>query len=183
MTRLNGSTQTNPHTERQTMSGKTNTLKVRRIDLLEALEERYVQMTKHKEAYEKVNDAYNIACTKYEKDVKAYEKRMDDFLRGCAVGGEVNWTGSSRRWSDDEYYYRVISEVHVKHKDVIKAIGPEPKRPESTLTPSFLRSRTGRGYSVEPSVYESVYQAIQLLHMSDDETVSAATYQAALEVL
>jgi hypothetical protein len=165
------------------MGAKTNSLKVRRIDLLEALEERYVQLTKQKDAYDKLNDAYNIACAKYEKDEKAYEKRMDDFLRGCAVGGEVNWSGVSSRWGSDEYYYRVVSEVHVKHKDVIKAIGPAPKRPQSTMTPSFLRPRTGRGYSVEPSVYEAVYQAIQLLHMSDDETVSASTYQAALEVL
>ena len=165
------------------MGVKTNSLKVRRIDLLETLEERYVQMTKQKEAYQKLEAAYEIARVKHEKDVEAYEKRMDDFLRGCAVGGEVNWSGSSRRWSSDEYYYRVISEVHVSHKDVVKAIGPEPKKPESVLMPSFLRSRHGRGYSVEPSVYESVYQAIQLLHMSDDETVSASTYQAALEVL
>jgi hypothetical protein len=165
------------------MSGKTNSLKVRRIDLLEALEERYVQMTKQKEVYEKVNDAYDLACIKYDKDVKAYEKRMDSFLRGCSVGGEINWSGSSRRWGTEEYYYRVLSEVHVPHKDVVKAIGPEPERPASTPTPSFLRSRVGRGYSTEPSVYEAVYQAIQLLHMSDDETVSAATYQAALEVL
>ena len=165
------------------MAGKTNTLKVRRIDLLEMLEERYVQMTKQKEAYQKAEAAYEIARIKHEKDLTAYEKRMDDFLRGCAVGGEVNWAGSSRRRSSNEYYYRVISEVHVPHKDVIKAIGPEPKHPESVSMPGFLRSRHGRGYSVEPSVYESVYQAIQLLHMSDDENVSAATYQAALEVL
>jgi hypothetical protein len=165
------------------MGAKTNSLKIRRIDLLETLEERYTELTKQKDAYEKLNKAYDVAFAKYEKDVTAHAKRLDDFLRGCTFNGEVNWSGSSRRWGSEEYYYRVISEVHVKHKDVIKAIGPEPERPETVQTPYFLRSRTGRGYSVEPSVYESVYQAIQLLHMSDDETVSASMYQLALEVL
>jgi hypothetical protein len=165
------------------MGAKTNSLKIRRLDLLETLEERYAALTKQKDEYEKLDKEYNLASIKYDKDVKAYEKRMDDFLRGCTVGGEVNWSSSSRRWGSDEQYYRVVSEVHVPHKDVVKAIGPEPERPTSTPTPYFLRSRMGRGYAVEPSVYESVYQAIQLLHMSDDETVSASMYQLALEVL
>jgi hypothetical protein len=165
------------------MGAKTNSLKIRRLDLLEALEERYVELTKQKEAYEKVEAAYDIACTKYEKDLKAYEKRMDDYLRGCAMGGEINWSVSSRRWGNEHYYYRVLSEIHVPHQEVVKALGPEPERPTSTMPPSFLRSRPGKGYSQDPSVYQSVYQAIQLLNMSDDETVSASMYQLALEVL
>jgi hypothetical protein len=165
------------------MGAKTNSLKIRRLDLLEALEERYAALTKQKDEYEKLDKEYNLASTKYDKDVKAYEKRMDDFLRGCTVGGEVHWSSSSRRWGSDEQYYRVVSEVHVPHKAVVKAIGPEPERPTSTPTPYFLRSRMGRGYTVEPTLYEAVYQAIQLLHMSDDETVSASMYQLALEVL
>jgi len=48
--------------------------------------------------------------------------------------------------------------------------------------PAFLRDRNGYSKSY-PSTYQAVYQAITLLNMSDDEHVSAATYQMALEVL
>ncbi len=51
------------------MAGKTNTLKVRRIDLLEMLEERYVQMTKQKEAYQKAEAASYVAVQLAEKSI------------------------------------------------------------------------------------------------------------------
>jgi len=166
------------------MATPMNSLKVRRVDLLEQLQERYDSMTLVKEKYEKLFKAYEIACDKYFKDVEAHERRIDDFLRGCTVGGEVSWRSYGARYSDpDQMIYRVTSEVSVSQKDVLKAVGPEPTKPVAIEMPSFLRERRGRGYTVEPSIYEAVYQAIAVLSMSNDEEVKAQMFNDALIAL
>ena len=175
-----------PSTERQTMSVKTNTLKIRRVDLLEQLEERFASMTMEKEKYDKRKAKYDLACDKYFKDVEKWEARIPDFLEGAVRGSKVEFNKRSNRYSRYSYSvgetWEASVEVCFTRDDLEKHLGPMPEKPEQPDTPSFLTERYGYKYN-QPSLYQSVYQAIQLLHMSDDETVSASMYQLALEVL
>ena len=167
------------------MTTKTNTLKVRRIDLLDQLEERFAVMTKEKEKHDKLAAAYKAACDKYYKDVEKWEARIPAFLESEVRGSEITHSHhthySGRRWSSEENWTASISVSFNRH-ELEQNLGPMPEKPEQPDTPSFLCERGGYKYN-QPSVYQSVYQAIQLLHMSDDETVSASMYQLALEVL
>jgi hypothetical protein len=168
------------------MATKTNTLKVRRIDLLEQLEERFAVMTKEKEKHDKVMAAYKVACDKYFEDVEKWEARIPTFLEGVVRGSEIDFSRrsnrhSSRYYSSEESWTASI-DVSFTREELEKKLGSMPKKPECPDTPSFLAERYGYKYN-QPSVYQSVYQAIQLLHMSDDETVPASMYQLALEVL
>lgn len=169
------------------MAAKTNSLKVRRMDLLEQLEERYAWMTKEKEKYEKQEAIYNALCDEYQKEVDRWEARIPDFLEGAVRGLEVDvryrpggYSRYSMYRSSDEWSANVS--VSFTREELQKYIGPEPTRPEGPERPSFLKERYGYKYN-QPSIYQSVYQALQLLHMSDDEHVSASMYQAALEAL
>jgi hypothetical protein len=167
------------------MPAKTNTLKVRRIDLLEQLEERYAWMTIEKEKYEKQHALYKAACDKYFKDIEAWEARIPTFLEGVVRGSEIDFSHRTNRYgryySSEESWTASIN-VSVTREELEKRLGPVPEKPEGPDKPSFLCERGGYKHD-QPSLYQSVYQAIQLLHMSDDETVSASMYQLALEVL
>ena len=161
-----------------------NSLKVRRVDLLEQLQERYDFMTKEKDKYEAARAKYFEDDAKYDIACAKYKQRVDDFLRGCASMGEINYTARRDRWSNsDALEYRVITEVTVTEAAVIQKVGPEPTRPMSPNKPDFLHERRGRGYSTEPSVYEAVYQAIAVLSLSNDEEVKAQMFNDALIAL
>ncbi len=71
------------------MTVKTNALKVRRIDLLEQLEERFAVMTKEKDKYDKIYAAYLVACDKYDKEMEEWESRIPAYLEGMVRGSEV----------------------------------------------------------------------------------------------
>ena len=167
------------------MTVKTNNLKVRRIDLLEQLEERFAVMTVEKEKYDKQAALYKTACDKYFKDVEKWEARIPTFLEGAVRGSEIDFSHRTNRYSryySSEESWSASVNVSVTREELEKHLGPMPEKPEQPDTPSFLTERYGYKYN-QPSLYQSVYQAIQLLHMSDDETVSASMYQLALEVL
>ena len=171
------------------MTTKTNNLKVRRIDLLEQLEERFAAMTKEKEKYDQREAVYQAACDKYFKDMEAWEARIPYFLEGAVRGSEIDYSHRRAHWgsrysyySSDESWSASVS-VSFTRSELEKHLGPMPEKPEGPNKPAFLCERGGPRYTSVPSVYQSVYQAIQLLHLSDDETVSASMYQNALEVL
>ena len=167
------------------MASKTNTLKVRRIDLLEQLEERFASMTIEKEKYEKQHALYKAACDKYFKDVEKWEARIPAFLEGMVRGSEIDFSHRTNRYSryySSEESWTASVNVSVTREELEKHLGSMPEQPESPDKPSFLCERGGYKHD-QPSTYQSVYQAIQLLHLSDDETVSASMYQLALEVL
>jgi hypothetical protein len=166
------------------MTVKTNTLRVRRIDLLEQLEERYVFMTKEKERYDKEMTLYQEACDKYEADVERWEAKIEPFLRAELKKQEPVFVHHNRdyRYRSSYEYYSMSSEIRYTLEELQDLIGKYPERPEGPSIPDFLRE--GRGYKYDrPSLYQCVYQAIQLLSLSDDEHVNASTYQMALEVL
>lgn len=162
-----------------------NSLKVRRVDLLEQLQERYVFMTAEKDKYDKAlakwykdDDAYDLAVEQYEKDVR-------DYLYSMVKLDKMDY--SIRHDSYNRSHYRVTADtsVDVSEAQVIRAVGKHPQRPKSPVRPSFLESRSSRSYSSPnlPSVYESVYQAIQVLGMSDDYEVKAQMFNDALIAL
>ena len=165
---------------------KTNTLKVRRVDLLEQLEERFASMTMEKEKYDRLKALYKDACDKYFKEVEKWEARIPDFLEGAVRGSAIEFNRRSNRYSRYSYSLGETWEASVNvcftREDLEKHLGPMPEKPEQPDPPSFLTERYGSSRN-QPSLYQSVYQAIQLLNISDDETVSASTYQSALEVL
>jgi hypothetical protein len=163
---------------------KTNTLKIRRIDLLEQLEERFAVMSKEKEKYDKVMVAYKVACDKYFENVEKWEARIPAFLEEVVRGSEIHFGHNTHHYGrrSTEETWSASIDVSFTREELEKKLGSMPKKPECPDTPSFLAERYGYKYN-QPSVYQSVYQAIQLLHMSDDETVPASMYQLALEVL
>jgi hypothetical protein len=161
-----------------------NSLKVRRVDLLEQLQERYVFMTTEKEKYDKAklkyeqdDEAYELAEFQYEKDVRAY-------LHNCVKLDKLDY--SIRHDSYNRSCYRVTADtsVDVSEAQVIRAVGKHPTRPKEPQRPVFLQNRRGRSWSDETlSVYEAVYQAIQVLNMSNDEEVKAQMFNDALTAL
>ena len=166
------------------MTVKTNTLRVRRIDLLEQLEERYVFMTKEKERYDKEMTLYQEACDKYEADVERWEAKIEPFMLAQLKKEEpvfMHHTKDHRYRSSYERYSMSI-DITYDLDELQKLIGKYPERPKGPELPSFLTNR-GAWSKPSPSIYQAVYQAITLLNMSDDEHVSASTYQMALEVL
>lgn len=167
------------------MTIKTNSLRVRRIDLLEQLEERYVVMTKKKEKYEALYALYEEECDAYYKAVEAWEDGINAFLIAKAKKEKpsiIHRERSYRSYGRGEESWSIGFDLTFTRDDLIREMGPEPEKPEGPDKPDFLLE--GRGYKYDrPSLYQSVYQAIQLLSLSDDEHVSASTYQMALEVL
>jgi ribosomal protein S16 len=167
-------------------SSTMNSLKVRRTDLLEQLQERYVFMTAEKEKYDKAlvkfqkdDEAHDLAVAQYEKDVRNYlhsmvRTKLDSLDYGI------------RHDTYNRSSYRVTAEasVDVSEAQVIRAVGKYPTRPKEPERPVFLQTRRGRSWSDEtPSIYESVYQAIQVLSMSDDYEVKAQMFNDALIAL
>jgi hypothetical protein len=165
------------------MTVKTNALKVRRIDLLEQLEERFAVMTKEKDKYDKIYAAYLVACDKYDKETEEWESRIPAYLEGMVRGSEVTIIHRTEnyRYSSHERWEASI-DVSLTRNELEKKLGRVPEKPEGPEKPAFLQEKWGYRYN-SPSLYQSVYQAIQLLHMSDDEHVNASMYQLALEVL
>jgi hypothetical protein len=139
-------------------------------------------MTKEKERWEQADLKYRAACDQYFADQKAWESKIEGAVKDALLKVkkvEVTYYEYGR-----DSHYTASTSVRVSHSELIKMIGPEPKKPRETVErPSFLASRYNSYRSDTPTLYASVYQAIQLLKMSDDETVSASMYQLALEAL
>lgn len=170
------------------MSVKTNSLKVRRIDLLEQLHERFETMTDKKAKYERAVERYELACVKYEKEMDAWVSRIPDFLEGAVRGSDVIISHSSGGYSRYSYsrspeQWSASSSVCFSRQELEKHLGAQPQKPDYPSEPAFLRERGTYRQTPQPSLYQAVYQAIQLLLISDDEYVNASTYQIALEVL
>jgi len=169
-------------------AAKTNTLKVRRIDLLEQLHERFETMTDKKAKYDRALERYDLACDKYKRDIEAWEARIPDFLEGAVRSSDVRIhyrSGGYSRYSygrSPEEWDASIS-VSFTREQLEKHLGPQPQKPDYPSEPAFLRERGSYRQTPQPSLYQAVYQAIQLLLISDDEYVNASTYQMALEVL
>jgi len=156
--------------------------------LLEQFEERYAWMTKEKEKWEQADKKYHAACDQYFADVEAWESKIKGALKDALLKEkDICYSHYSGGYSRDNYgigTYKATISVELDGNDLIKIIGAYPKKPKETVErPSFLASRYSRSQCDIPTLYASVYQAIQLLKMSDDETVSASMYQHALEAL
>lgn len=165
---------------------KTNNLKVRRKDLLEQLEKRYAWMNKEKEKWEQADKKYKLACDQFFVDEAAWESKIKDALKDALLKEKAISYGH-HDYGQDKYQigtYKATISVELNGDDLIKIIGPYPKKPRQVVErPDFLESRYNSYRSNPPALYASVYQAIQLLNMSDDEYVAAATYQNALDAL
>lgn len=140
-------------------------------------------MTKEKERFDKANALYQAACDKYETDIEKWEAKIYPFLMSQFKAAKPDFSHYERnfRYRSDESYSLGAS-VSYTRDELKQLIGGYPEQPESVEPPAFMRERYGYKYN-SPSVYQAVYQAIQLLSMSDDEHVNASTYQLALEVL
>jgi hypothetical protein len=168
------------------MTAKLNTLKVRRVDLLEELEERYEVMTKEKEAYEKLFKKYNKECDKHTEQVEQWKEEIKQYLlkRWKDATPEVEYQERdpyARSWNRMERWTASL-DITYTVDELEKIVGSRPEEPKCPDRPKFLSEKWGYKYT-SPSLYQSVYQAIQVLRLSDDEHVSAAMYQSALEVL
>jgi hypothetical protein len=169
------------------MAARLNNLKVRRIDLLEQLEERYAVMTKEKEKYEALLVKFREECDKHDELVEQWKEDIKQYLlkRWKDATPEIDYHGRdayARSWNRMARWTASL-DITYTVDELEKIVGPMPEQPEGPEMPSFLRDKWGRGYTMSPSLYQSVYQAIQVLHLSDDEHVPASMYQMALEVL
>ena len=161
-----------------------NSLKVRRTDLLEQLQERYAFMTTEKEKYDKArlkyeqdDEAYDLAVVQYNKDVRTY-------LHSCVKLDKVEYSiREHNSYHGSAYRVIVESSVDVTEAQVVRNVGKHPVPPKSPDRPSFLETRRNRSYDSVSSIYEAVYQAIQVLSMSDDYEVKAQMFNDALVAL
>ena len=170
------------------MTVKTNSLKVRRIDLLEQLHERFETMTDKKAKYDRAMERYDLACDKYTQDMEIWEARIPAFLQNAVRGSKVEISHRSGGYSSYSYSrsperWDAGISISFTREELEDHIGAQPKKPDYPSEPAFLRERGTYRSTPQPSVYQAVYQAIQLLLISDDEYVNASTYQLALEVL
>ena len=169
-------------------SSSMNTLTVRRVDLLEQLQERYNFMSIEKAKYEKELDTFYALSKKYETDVQKWEERIPTVLEGMIRGSEIDYSHrreSYSRYSHSRETWSASVSVCLSREEVTQIIGPEPTRPDAPDTPDFLHPRRGRTYSspMSPSIYEAVYQAIGVLSLSNDEEVKAQMFNDALLAL
>jgi len=165
-----------------------NTLTVRRVDLLEQLEERYTYMSQEKVKYEKAESKYRLACDKYDADVEKWEARIPTLLEGMIRGSDIDYSHrreSYGRYSSSHETWDANVSVSLDRNEVTRLIGPEPTKPECPDAPDFLCARRGRSYSspMSPSLYDSVYQAISVLNISNDEEVKAQMFNDILFAL
>jgi len=166
-----------------------NTLTVRRVDLLEQLEERYAYMSQEKAKYEKAVEKFHTLTEKYDKDIQKWEERIPTLLEGMVRGSDIDYSHNTERYGryqwNRETWNASIS-ISLNRDEVTQLIGPEPTRPEAPDTPEFLRQRRlGRSYSspLSPSLYEAVYQAIAILSISNDDDVKAQMFNDVLLAL
>lgn len=170
-------------------AAKTNTLKVRRIDLLEQLHERFETMTDKKAKHDRAVERYDLACDKYQKDMEAWEARIIPFLQQEVSKQKVDISHRPESYYSRYSYGRsperwdASISISFERTELERYIGPQPQKPDYPSEPAFLRERGTYRTTPQPSLYQAVYQAIQLLLISDDEYVNASTYQMALEVL
>jgi len=164
------------------MATSMNTLTVRRVDLLEQLEERYTYMTQEKVKYEKAVEKFHALTKKYDADLEKWEARVPTLLEGMVRGSDIDYSHNTERYGryqwNRETWNASIS-VSLNRDEVTRLIGPEPTRPEAPDTPEFLQQRRlTRGYSAPPapSLYEAVYQAIAILSISNDDDVKAQMF-------
>lgn len=165
-----------------------NTLTVRRVDLLEQLEERYAYMSQEKAKYEKAVEKFHTLTEKYDKDIQKWEERVPTLLEGMVRGSDINYSHrreSYGRYSSSHETWDANVSVSLDRNEVTRLIGPEPTRPDAPDTPDFLNPRRGRSYSspMSPSLYEAVYQAIAILSISNDDDVKAQMFNDVLLAL
>jgi len=168
------------------MTTKLNTLKVRRIDLLEELEERYAVMTKEKEKYDALLVEHRAKLDKHEELVEQWKENIKRYLlkRWEDATPEIDYherDSYARSWNRMERWTASLNITYTMD-ELEKIVGLKPEPPEGPKEPKFLAERWGVRH-ITPSLYQTVYQAIQVLNLSDDEYVQASMYQMALEVL
>ena len=145
-------------------------------------------MSIEKAKYEKAVEKFYVLSDKYEKDIQKWEERIPTLLEGMVRGSEVDHSHrreSYSRYSSSRETWSASVSVCLSREEVTQLIGPEPKRPDAPDIPDFLNSRRGKSYSapLSPSIYESVYHAIGILSLSNDEEVKAQMFNDALLAL
>ena len=172
------------------MPAKLSNINVRRIDLLEELEERYKSMSKEKEKYDALVKTYNDECDKHEGRVEQWREEVRQYLlkRWKDLTPDIDYHGRdayARSWQIHRMERWTASlDISYTVDELRKVVGDEPERPEAPTTPHmFHRKFNAYNKPDTPSLYECVYQAIQVLRLSDDEYVPASMYQSVLEVL
>jgi hypothetical protein len=160
-----------------------NSLKVRRVDLLEQLQERYVFMTAEKEKYDKALAKWHKDDEVYDLAVEQYDKDVHNNLRSMVKLDKVEYDYRRNSYSGSDYRVTAEAAVIVTEAQVLRAVGKYPARPKSPDRPSFLEARRNRSYDPVSSIYDAVYQAIQVLSMSNDEEVKAQMFNDALIAL
>jgi hypothetical protein len=162
-----------------------NSLKVRRTDLLEQLQERYVYMTLEKNKYDKALEKWYKDDAAHDVAVEQYEKDVHTYLYSMVKLEKIEYDIRRNSYSGSDYRVTAQADVMVSEAQVIRNVGKYPPQPKKPERPDFLESRHSGSYSRPslPSIYESVYQAIQVLSMSDDYEVKAQMFNDALVAL
>jgi hypothetical protein len=147
------------------MAGKSINVKVSRVKIIDALQDRLNTITRLNEEYEK-------QVKQHEEDVKNWEFQVAEFALKSDKA-----THKSTRVA--HHYY----DEYAENKDVEITVSlPKSligERPESPQSP-FKSSGYGRNYVSGnfSEVKGELQNAIRILQLSDEEVVSTSTYQS-----
>jgi pyruvate/2-oxoacid:ferredoxin oxidoreductase alpha subunit len=150
------------------MASKGINVKIARTVLIDSLNKKLNTMHKNMQEYEK-------ACEKYEKDKKKWEQ--DVIAYATSKGKITDAAVNMYPWRSESVNLANVSISYEFPKD---KVSQEPEKPEKPYKSSgYGRNYTG-GY--EEQVAE-ISNAIRVLQLSNEETVSASTYGAVSKYL
>ena len=148
------------------MASKGINVKIARTVLIDSLNKKLNTMHKDMQEYEK-------ACKKYEQDKKEWEQKLASIAPSKGKLDDISFGYS---WRNEGSITRVSLTYEISKDKISK----EPERPEKPYPSSgHGRNYTG-GYDAQ---VDEIANAIRILELSDDDTVSASTYGAVSKYL
>jgi hypothetical protein len=147
------------------MAGKTINVKVSRVKIIDALQNRLDVLTK-------LNEEYQKAEKQHEEDVKKWEFQVAELALKSDKATHKS-TRVAHHYYDE---YADNRDVEITISLPKSVIGEKPERPESP----FKSSGYGRNYVSGnfSDMKEELQNAIRILQLSDEEVVSTSTYQS-----
>ena len=133
--------------------GKSINVKIATAKVIKALESALVAKQNHKETYKIENEKYQKALAKWEKDVAG-------LVKSGTKPSKVRVSQKSH-WRESDGY-----EVELSYDIPFEKVAQKPEQPE-----------TVHDWQLKAEI-EEIENAIRILKMTDEETVSTSTYNS-----
>jgi hypothetical protein len=150
------------------MAGKTINVKVSRVKIIQALEDRLDTITRLNEEYENAKKVYEEAKSDWTFRVSELALKSDKVALDTASTNVYKDHWRTKNSS--------LAKIEICLDIPVELIPEEPKMPESP----FKSSGYGRNYVSGnfSDMKEELQNAIRILKLSDEEVISTSTYQS-----